>query len=395
MRPLSFTRNLGGFEKAYGAIRAGFVPGVTVKQFQERCGLGPNVSHLVTEFLLGAYIRDGEEFVLADSLIAQTLSQPFSRLLSRLYFFAINLNMPGDRLKDHQLNPAEMQNTLMREYLFDRNGLRANRFDKGRIETIVKGFNAFTKSESQRKWVNNYSYMADQCAFVVAPDGRLETFADSWGPLALRLFFERYAAVSPDPDANELISAAQSKELHKLIGVPKSWLENRVVGAAEMFVSDEAYLLQGFDESDPERAAAERGEAAPPAAAGESGRKSVLLQQIVRRGENVRFLQRVYRGECQISGVRLLMPDGSFSVDCAHIKPLGTPHCGEDSTTNMLSLSPTMHRLFDRLCVRIDPETLEIRMLHGNKLPHLHRLSVRGGHVIHSGNLSYHLSRLN
>jgi hypothetical protein len=58
MRPLSFTRNLGGFEKAYGAIRAGFVPGVTVKQFQERCGLGPNVSHLVTEFLLGAYVQD-------------------------------------------------------------------------------------------------------------------------------------------------------------------------------------------------------------------------------------------------------------------------------------------------------------------------------------------------
>jgi hypothetical protein len=79
MRPLSFTRNLGGFEKAYGAIRAGFVPGVTVKQFQERCGLGPNVSHLVTEFLLGAYIRDGEEFVLADSLIGgwRTQSWPF------------------------------------------------------------------------------------------------------------------------------------------------------------------------------------------------------------------------------------------------------------------------------------------------------------------------------
>ena len=60
MRPLSFTRNLGGFEKAHRAIRAGFVPGVTVKQFQERCGLGPNVSHLVTEFLLGAYIQDGD-----------------------------------------------------------------------------------------------------------------------------------------------------------------------------------------------------------------------------------------------------------------------------------------------------------------------------------------------
>jgi hypothetical protein len=394
MRPLSFTRNLGGFDKAYSAIKAGYTPGVSVKQFQLRCGLGPNVSHLVTEFLLGAQVHDGEEHVLADSLIAQTLSQPYGRLISRLYFFAINLSMPGDRLKEHQLNPAEMQNTLMREYLFARDGLRATRFDKDRIEAVVKGFDAFKSDDSQRKWVNNYSHMADQCEFVTTPGGRVETFADSWGPLALRLFFERYSAVRADPDANELISAAQSKELHKLIGVPKSWLDDRIVGAAEMFVSDEGYLLQGFDEGAPERTAAERGETPPPAAEGESMRRSTMTQQIIRRGENCRFLQTVYKGECQISGVRLLMPGGSFSVDCAHVRPLGFPHFGNDSTGNMLSLSPTMHRLFDRGCIRVDPDTFAIRLLHGNNMPHLPRLLLRGNHLIQKGNLSYHLSQI-
>jgi hypothetical protein len=100
MRPLSFTRNLGGFEKAYKAIRKGYTAGVTVKDFRDRCGLTPDVSLVVTEFFLATQVHDNEEFILADSLIAQTLNQPFSRLTARLYFFALNLNMPGERLKD-------------------------------------------------------------------------------------------------------------------------------------------------------------------------------------------------------------------------------------------------------------------------------------------------------
>lgn len=52
MRPLSFTKNLGGFSKAYDAIRAGYAVGVTVEQFRRRSGLGPDLSLLVTEFFL-------------------------------------------------------------------------------------------------------------------------------------------------------------------------------------------------------------------------------------------------------------------------------------------------------------------------------------------------------
>src|SRR5882762_87312 len=132
MRPLSFTRNLGGFRKAYNAIRRGYVAGVTVKQFRQRCGLGTDLSLLVTEFFLGTQIHGHEEYILADTLIAQTLTQPYNRLIARLYFFALNLNMPGERLKEEHLNPAEMQNTLVREHLFIDDGFRVQRFDKDR-----------------------------------------------------------------------------------------------------------------------------------------------------------------------------------------------------------------------------------------------------------------------
>lgn len=394
MRPLSFTRNLGGFKKAYTAIRKGYSPGVTVKQFRNRCGLSTSLSLLVTEFLLGTQIQGDEEVVLADTLIAQTLSQPFSPLIARIYFFAINLNMPGERLKDEHLNPAEMQNRLIREHLFAGDGLRVASFDKDQsLEPIVRGFGGFTSSDARRKWVNNYWYFAQQCDFVFAADGRVETFPDTWGILALRLFFERYAAVIPNPDAEALIAEAHSRELHKLVGVPKTWLDERIAGAAEMFLSREEGIFQGFEETRKERAAAKHGEA-PPTLEGEAKRREMVILQVFRRGENKRFLQTVYDGECQLSGVKLVMPDGSFSVDCAHIRPLGRPHCGEDNVSNMLSLSPTMHRLFDRGCVRIDPESLSVKMLHGNTVPHRSQLLIRGNHVVGRANLAYYITNV-
>jgi hypothetical protein len=394
MRPLSFTRNLGGFRNVYKAIRAGYAPGVTIKQFQDRCGLSHDVSFAITEFFLCTQIYGREEYIVADTLIEQTLSQPYNRLLARLYFFALNLNMPGERLKEVHRNPAEMQNTLVRDHLFIDDGFRAERFDKdSSIEPTVRGFGGFTSRDALRKWVNNYSYMAEQCDFVQTPDGRVETFADTWGALALRLLFERYVVTNPAADVSTLVSAAQTIELHKLIGVPREWLDGRVDGAAEMFVSDHAFVFLGFEESDAERKAATRG-AAPPPPQGETKRREAVIQQIIRRGENRSFLKTVYSGECQLSGVRLVMPDGSFSIDCAHIRPLGVPHSGADDVGNMLSLSPTMHRLFDRGCVRIDPETLAITLLHGNDVPHRPQLLIRGDHVLRPANLAYHATKI-
>lgn len=126
MRPFSFTRNLGGLEKAYKAIRKGYAPDITVKLFRERSGLGPDLSLLVTEFILATKIREGDEIILADELITQTLRQPFNRLLARLYFFAINLNMPGDRLRGDHMSPAEMQNTLIRRFLSKKTDFRSH-----------------------------------------------------------------------------------------------------------------------------------------------------------------------------------------------------------------------------------------------------------------------------
>ena len=102
MRPLSFTRNLGGFEKAYKAIRKGYAPEITVRLFRERCGLSSDQSLLVTEFILATRIRNSDEIIVADELVTETVKQGFGPLIARLYFFAVNLNIPGDRLREDQ-----------------------------------------------------------------------------------------------------------------------------------------------------------------------------------------------------------------------------------------------------------------------------------------------------
>ena len=191
-----------------------------------------------------------------------------------------------------------------------------------------------------------------QAQFVPRPDGIVETFADAWGLLALRLFFERFTVTQPTTDAGVLVQAAYVADLHKLIGVPRAWLTQRIEGAADMFLSEELYPFESFEESDEERTSARRGEVLqPPPPGSEAQRRQTTINQVIRRGDNRRFLHLLYEGRCQVSGITLRIPtaDG-FTVDCAHIRPLGMPHRGPDDVSNMLSLCPTMHRLFDRRC---------------------------------------------
>ncbi len=223
IRPLSFTRNLGGLDKAYTAIRAAYISGITVEEFRKSCGLPDGLAFLVIEFFLCALVRSGKEYVLEDTLINQSLlRKPFDKTLARLYFFALNLNMPGERLREDHRNAAALQNVVIRTHAYQSEGWNANRFDKnGSLDPFVARVGEFTSAH--RKWVNNYWYMFQQCQFVTRPDGTVETFPDTWGLLALRLFFERYTAVNPNEDIDSLAVAAYKHEVHKLIGAPKAW----------------------------------------------------------------------------------------------------------------------------------------------------------------------------
>lgn len=155
-----------------------------------------------------------------------------------------------------------------------------------------------------------------------------------------------------------------------------------------MFLAEEFYVFEAGGESTEERNAAREGTEAPPPGE-EAKRRDVKIKQLIRRGDNIKFIKDVYQGKCQISGITLRLPAGTFSIDCAHIRPLGIPHKGPDGVENMLSLSPTMHRLFDRGCILINPKTFSVKLLHGNDLPHLAKLIVKPVHRLSRDAIKY------
>jgi hypothetical protein len=180
MRPLSFTRNIGGLSNVYRAIRKGFVPGITAKTFRERCGLSPSLSFFVVEFFLCTKVLDEQEYIAVDTLIEETLARPhFDKTLARLYFFALNLNMPGERLKEIHRQAGEIQHYVITQHVYSRDAWVYGKFDKdSQLEPAIRNVGEFESTAARRKWVNNYWYIMDQCSFVVRPDGKVETFAE-------------------------------------------------------------------------------------------------------------------------------------------------------------------------------------------------------------------------
>jgi hypothetical protein len=395
MRPLSFTRNLGGLSKVYYAIKRGYAPGITVPEFKKRCGLDNALSHLVVEFFLFTQVRARVEYVVRDTLIEQTLARPkFDLVLARLYFFAVNLAIPGERVRTDQQEAGRLQRHVLGEHIYVDNAWHLERMDKSAsLEPFVRTVYRFP---SVRKWVNNYSYMMKQCKFVGRPDGTIETFPDTWGLLALRLFFERYSYAKSEHDVESLASAALRERVNQLIGVDKSWLAARVEGAADIFVRRESYDLDIGIEGEEEREAAKRGRPMPkPKAGSPAQRRAISIDKIERRGDNRRYIRDLYRGVCQVTGITLRLPGDDFTVDCAHIRPLGIPHQGPDDVGNMLSLSPSIHRLFDRGCIYINPTDLSVKLLHGNdELPHLDRLIVSDTHRLESEHIAYYNAKI-
>lgn len=341
-----------------------------------------------------AQVRSGQEFVVGDTLITQTFARPaFDATLARLYFFALNLAMPGERLSAEQREAGQLQRHVITQHAYVRDAWVHDRFDKdSSLEPFVRSAGDFP---SIRKWVNNYWFMRRQCGFVTRPDGTVETFSGTWGPLAMRLFLDRYTTLHPTDDVGALARAAYDAELYKLIGVPRSWLDGFAEGAADMFLKEEFYVFDTPPENAQERKAALEGHPPPtPVPGTEASRRLVSLNQLMRRADNRKFIHRLYSGICQLSGVVLRLPGGNFTVDCAHIRPLGAPHKGPDDANNMLSLSPTMHRLFDRGCVRIDPKSLAVTLLHSNNVPHLPKILVKPEHRLSTVHLRYYDSHL-
>jgi putative restriction endonuclease len=70
------------------------------------------------------------------------------------------------------------------------------------------------------------------------------------------------------------------------------------------------------------------------------------LQRIVRSTAMSRQVKEMHQHRCQVCGEALVVGSGPYA-EGAHIRPLGTPHNGPDSASNILCLCPNDHVRFD------------------------------------------------
>ncbi|WP_327049342.1 HNH endonuclease [Microbispora sp. NBC_01189] len=76
-------------------------------------------------------------------------------------------------------------------------------------------------------------------------------------------------------------------------------------------------------------------------------RRQSTTMRVIRDSALAQQIKDVHGHHCQICGVRLRLPNGSYA-EGAHIRPVGQPHNGPDEPGNILCLCPNDHVLFDR-----------------------------------------------
>lgn len=71
-----------------------------------------------------------------------------------------------------------------------------------------------------------------------------------------------------------------------------------------------------------------------------------------------RALKLRHRNQCQICGVAIPLWGGLTYAEAHHIRPLGHPHNGPDTPSNMIILCPNHHAQCDLGAIRLDIESL-------------------------------------
>ncbi len=111
-------------------------------------------------------------------------------------------------------------------------------------------------------------------------------------------------------------------------------------------------------------------------------RREGIIIRMLRNSQIVQDIKKLYDFKCQVCQFQLPTKVGSYA-EGAHIKPLGTPHNGHDSSDNLLCLCPNHHVMLDRGSFSINDNLELMGAISGN-------LFVAPNHKLNKDNLKYH-----
>ena len=111
-------------------------------------------------------------------------------------------------------------------------------------------------------------------------------------------------------------------------------------------------------------------------------RATGTVVRVVRDTKLANDIKALYNYECQVCGTAIPTRSGLYA-EGAHIKPVGSPHEGDDNTNNLLCLCPNHHVMFDKGSFSIDDDYTLLGSVSGT-------LRVHDKHTINQENLKYH-----
>lgn len=111
-------------------------------------------------------------------------------------------------------------------------------------------------------------------------------------------------------------------------------------------------------------------------------RKLGTVLRIIRNTKTAGYIKKMYSYQCQVCGITIATKSG-FYAEGAHIRPLGSPHNGDDNADNLLCLCPNHHVMFDKGMFAVGNDFALQGALSG-------KLHIKKAHRIAINNLDYH-----
>lgn len=104
-------------------------------------------------------------------------------------------------------------------------------------------------------------------------------------------------------------------------------------------------------------------------------RKATIVQRIVRDTKEGKKVKQLYECACQVCGIQILTPAGYYA-EAAHVRALGAPHNGPDTSDNIICLCPNHHVMFDQGVFSVNDDFSLIGILGKLKVINKHPISI-------------------
>lgn len=124
--------------------------------------------------------------------------------------------------------------------------------------------------------------------------------------------------------------------------------------------------------------------------AGAIRHRSGVVTRRVRDTAVAHEVKALYDFRCQVCGETIEVPGGGYA-EGAHIIPLGSPHNGPDSLSNILCLCPNDHVRLDYGAIWIADDMTVTCTVTGSALGHLHRVPA---HRVSIASVRYHRAKI-